>query len=222
MSESSSRIIEYFPKLIVPAIWATLRMLSISMMISIVLGFIIAIVLIMTSPNGLNPNRIIYKFLDFITNTIRSFPIIILIVAITPITRLIIGTSVGERAAIVPLTIASTPFVVRMIENSLMEVDKQLIEAAKSFGASNFQIIFKVMLGEAMPSIVSGLTLTIITFLGTTTIAGAVGAGGLGSVALSYGYQRFDDAVMYSIVVILFVMVQIIQITGKVVYKKMK
>lgn len=146
----------------------------------------------------------------------------ILIVAMIPITRLIVGTSIGETAAIVPITIGAAPFIARIIESSLNEVDKGLIEAAKSFGATKRQIVFKVMIKEAMPSIVSGITLSIISILGYTAMAGAVGAGGLGNIALIYGYQRFDTAVMVYTVIALIILVQIIQGVGNLAYKKLK
>jgi D-methionine transport system permease protein len=220
--EGFQRVLKYLYPIILPAIGSTLRMLFISMFIALLFSVVLAVIMIITSPDGLKPCKSIYKILDFITNIIRSFPIIILIVAISPFTRWIVGTSVGESAAIVPLTIAAIPVLTRMLESSLTEVDKDVIMAAKSFGASNLQIIFKVMFVEALPSIVSGLTLTIIIFLGTTTVAGAVGAGGLGAVGLTYGFQRYDDAIMYTIVFILLILVQIIQTAGKFLYKKMK
>lgn len=219
---SETRLFEYFPKIILPALLATLKMLFFSMFLGIIIGSVLAIILVITSPYGLRPNKKIYRILDFCINMIRSFPVIILIVAISPITRVIVGTSVGEEAAIVPLTIAAIPVIARYIETSMLEVDKNIIIAAKSFGASDFQIIFKVLLSESLPSIVSGLTTTTILFLASTTLAGAVGAGGLGAVALTYGYQRFDDLMMYAIVIILFVMVLIIQGIGEFIYIKIK
>lgn len=219
---SDTRLFEYLPKVILPALLATLRMLFFSMILGLVIGSIVAVVLVITSPYGLKPNKRIYRALDFIINMIRSFPVIILIVAISPITRILVGTSVGEKAAIVPLTIAAFPVIARYIEASLLEVNKNLILAAKSFGASDSQIMIKVMFAEALPSIVAGLTTTTILFLASTTLAGAVGAGGLGAVALTYGYQRFDDLMMYAIVVILFIMVLIIQGIGELVYRKIK
>jgi len=210
----------YFEGIIVPSIWATLRMLSVSMLLSFILGFILAYFLILYGPQGLRPNGRRYKLLDFIVNSIRSFPIIILIVAISPVTRMIVGTSIGEKAAIFPLTLAATPFMARIIENSLKEVDKQLIEAARSFGASDFQIITKVMVKESVPMIVAGATLSTITFLSATTLAGAVGAGGIGAVALNYGYQSFNNTVLYTSVFLLFIMVLIIQWVGDWLYKK--
>lgn len=211
----------YFEGIIAPSIWATLRMLSVSMVLSLILGFILAYFLILYGPQGLRPNNTRYKFLDFIVNSIRSFPIIILIVAISPLTRMIVGTSIGEKAAIFPLTIAATPFMARIIENSLKGVDRQLIEAARSFGASDFQIIMKVMVKESVPMIVAGTTLSTITFLSATTLAGAVGAGGIGAVALNYGYQSFNNTVLYTSVFILFVMVLVIQWVGDWLYKRM-
>ena len=153
---------------------------------------------------------------------VRSFPFIILLIALIPLTRFSVGTSIGETAAIVPITIGSAPFIARVIETALNEVDEGLIEAAKSFGATNLQIIFKVIVKEAMPTIVSGITLSIISILGCTAMAGTVGAGGLGKVAIVYGHQRFDTSVMIYVVVTLIIMVQIIQSAGDYVYKKLK
>ena len=211
---------KYFNGIIAPSIGTTLKMLFFSMIIAFVVGFMLAILLVIHGPQGLRPHKRIYNFMDFIVNSIRSFPIIILIVAISPITKLIVGTTIGPSAAIFPLSLAATPFIARIIENSLKEVDKQLIEAARSFGASDWQIIIKVMVKEAVPSIVSGTTLCAITFLGATTMAGAVGAGGIGAVALNYGYQSFNNTVLYTSVFILFIMVQMIQSVGNWLYKK--
>lgn len=195
-------------------------MLAASMALSFLFGFALAVLLVAYGPDGLRPNRRLYKLMDFIVNSVRSFPIIILIVAISPVTRAVVGTSIGEGAAILPLTLAATPFLARIIENGLKEVDRQLIEAARSFGASDWQIIMKVMVKEAVPSIISGTTLASITFLSATTMAGAVGAGGIGAVALNYGYQSFNNTVLYTSVFILFLMVQVIQGVGDWLYKK--
>ncbi|HEX2965686.1 MAG TPA: methionine ABC transporter permease [Syntrophorhabdaceae bacterium] len=211
---------KYFNGIIAPSIGATLRMLSISMLLAFILGFIIAYFLVLYGPGGLRPDVSKYKILDFIVNSVRSFPIIILIVAISPVTRIVVGTTIGEKAAILPLTIAATPFMARIIENSLKAVDRQLIEAARSFGASDFQIVVKVMVKEAVPGIIAGTTLATITFLSATTMAGAVGAGGLGAVALNYGYQSFNNTVLYTSVFILFIMVLTIQWVGDWLYKK--
>jgi len=210
----------YFQGIIAPSIFSTLRMLIATMILAFICGFCLAVALIVTRPDGLRPNRRVYRALDFLVNMIRSFPIIILIVAISPITRSVVGTTIGEKAAILPLTIAATPFLARIFENALAQVDRQLIEAARSFGASNIQIIFKVMVKEAVPSFVSGTTLATISYLSATTMAGAVGAGGLGAVALNYGYQSFNDKVLYTAVLILCILVQIIQGIGNYVYRK--
>ena len=154
--------------IIVKALIETLEMVFVSTIFSVILGFIPAIILTITCNDGLRPNKIVYNILDFIVNTLRSFPFIILMVIIIPLTRLIAGKSIGTEAAMVPLTIAAAPFVARIIESSLREVDKGVIEAAKSFGASDIQIIFKVMLKEAVPSIMSGITLTIISIVPRT------------------------------------------------------
>lgn len=207
--------------IILKAFNETVFMTFYSTIFSVILGFILAVILTISAEGGLRPNKIIYKVLDVIINILRSFPFIILMVFIIPLTRAIVGTSIGKEAAIVPLTFAAAPFVARIIESSLREVDKGVIEAAKSFGASDFQIIFKVMLKEAVPSIVSGLTLTIISIIGYSAMAGTVGGGGLGYLAVSYGYQRFQKDVMIVTVIILIIIVQALQMLGNYLYKKL-
>lgn len=213
--------LELLTEIVIPELGKTLYMVALSTLLSTILGFGLAILLVITDENGLSPNRLFYQALDTIINIVRSFPFIILIVALIPFTRLIVGTSIGFNAAIVPLVIAGSSFITRIIESSLKEVDNGLIEAAKSFGASNFQIIFKIMITEAIPSIVSGITFAIILLLGATAMAGAVGAGGLGMVAITYGYQVFNDTVMYGTVIVLIIIVQIIQTTGNLLYRKL-
>lgn len=207
---------------IIPALWATLRMLFLSGVLATILGFIVGIVLVLTDKEGLHPNIYINKVLNTVVNIIRSFPFIILMISIIPFTRLIVGTSIGETAALVPLTIVATPFIGRIFESSFKEVDPSLIEAAHSFGASTIQIIFGVMLVESVPSIISGLCLAMINLLGATAMAGAIGAGGLGAVALTHGYQNFNKTIMYTIVVILIILVALIQFIGDQLYKKLK
>ena len=207
--------------IILKAFNETVFMTFYSTIFSVILGFILAVILTISAEDGLRPNKIIYKVLDVIINILRSFPFIILMVFIIPLTRAIVGTSIGKEAAIVPLTFAAAPFVARIIESSLREVDKGVIEAAKSFGASDFQIVFKVMLKEAVPSIVSGLTLTIISIIGYSAMAGTVGGGGLGYLAVSYGYQRFQKDVMIVTVIILIIIVQALQMLGNYLYKKL-
>lgn len=213
---------EYVSTLLPPALIQTFYMTFVTTFIASVLGFFIAIVLVVTKEDGLKPNKTVNTVLGVIVNALRSFPFMILIVALIPLTRLIAGTSIGETAALVPLTIGAAPFIARLIESSLYEVDKGLIEAAKSFGATNTQIIFKVMVKEALPSIVNGITLAIISIIGYTAMAGAVGAGGLGNVALQYGYSSFDKNVMIFTVVVIIIVVQIIQVIGDILYKKIK
>lgn len=207
--------------IIIQGVGQTLYMVFFSTLFASILGFLLGIVLVVSAPEGLKPNKVVYKILDVVINILRSFPFIILIVAIIPFTRAIVGTSIGETAAIVPLTIAAAPFVARIIESALKEVDSGVIEAAKSFGASNTQIIFKVMLKEAVPAIISGLTLTVISIIGYSAMAGSVGAGGLGKVAISYGFQRFNTEVMIVTVIILIIIVQALQRLGDYLYKKL-
>ncbi|MGN0144652.1 MAG: methionine ABC transporter permease [Clostridium sp.] len=208
-------------EIIVKALIETLKMVVVSTTCSVIIGFIPAIILTLTAKDGLRPNKIIYNILDFIINTLRSFPFVILMVLVVPLTKALVGKSIGTEAAMVPLTIAAAPFVARIIESSLREVDRGVIEAAKSFGASNTQIIFKVMLKEAIPSIVSGITLTVISIVGYSAMAGAIGGGGLGDVAIRYGYQRFQTDMMIATCIILIVIVQLLQILGNYLYNKL-
>lgn len=216
------KFLSFFTDILIEALGQTIYMVGISTILATLIGFILAIVLVVTDNNGLKPNKIINSVLGFIVNTLRSFPFIILVVAMIPLTRVIVGKSIGETAALVPLTIGAAPFIARVIEGALKEVDKGLVEAAKSFGASDFQIIFKVMIKEAMPSIISGITLSIISIIGYSAMAGAVGAGGVGAVALTYGYQRFDNEVMIYTVITLIIIVQLLQGAGNLAYKKLK
>ncbi|GAA0084278.1 ABC transporter permease [Clostridium sp. CTA-7] len=207
--------------MLLKALRETIIMVFFSTVFSVILGFVPAIILIVTAPKGLKPNKFIYKILDTIINILRSFPFIILMVFMVPLTRLIVGKSTGIQGAIVPLTIAAAPFVARIIESALKEVDPGVVEAAKSFGASNTQLIFKVMLKEAVPSIISGLTLTVISIIGYSAMAGSIGGGGLGDLAIRYGYQRYQTDVMIVTVLILIIIVQVLQSLGNYLYKKL-
>lgn len=204
------------------ALWETLYMVALSTLCSGIFGFALAIVMILTGSNGLRPNKALYSVLDLCVNLLRSFPFIILMIAIIPLTRLIAGTSIGCTASIVPLTIAATPFVARLMEGSLLEVDHGVIEAARSFGASDRQIIFGVMVKEAMPSIILNWAVVAINLLGYSAMAGAVGGGGLGDLAIKYGYNRFQTDVMIYSVAILIVIVQVIQSIGNYIYEKIR
>lgn len=204
------------------ALWETLYMVIVSTVLSGIFGSGVAILMIMTGPSGLRPNAPLYRVLDVVVNLLRSFPFIILLIAIIPLTRIIVGTSIGSTASIVPLTIAATPFVARLMEGSLLEVDRGVVEAAKSFGASTWQIIWGVMIKEAMPSLVLNWAVVAINLLGYSAMAGVVGGGGLGDLAIKYGYNRFQTDVMIYSVAILIVVVQVIQCIGNYVYEKIR
>lgn len=211
---------EILTRIIIPSFLVTIKMLAVSIVLAGIFGMILAVILYMTRPEGLTPNGVIYKLLNTLVSLIRSFPFIILMVSIIPFTRLVTGSSIGWTAAIVPMTVAGTPFMARMFENNLKEVNPALVEAAQAFGASNSQIIFRVIFVEALPALISSSILAIIQLLSLSAVAGTVGAGGLGAAALTYGYQSFNDTVMYSIVAVLFVLVFLIQFIGDSIYKK--
>lgn len=201
--------------LISTATGQTLSMVFFSTIFSLLMGLPLGILLCVTDPQtGIMPKPILYQVLTRIVNVLRSFPFIILMILLFPLSRIIIGTSIGTKATIVPLSIAAAPFVARIIETSLKEVDPGVIQAAKAMGSTNFQIIFKVLLPEVMPSLVSGVTLTIINLIGYSAMAGAIGGGGLGDLAIRYGYQRFRTDVMIGSVIVILVLVELIQIIG--------
>lgn len=204
------------------ALWETLYMVIVSTVLSGIFGSGVAILMIITGPSGLRPNAPLYRVLDVVVNLLRSFPFIILLIAIIPLTRIIVGTSIGSTASIVPLTIAATPFVARLMEGSLLEVDRGVVEAAKSFGASTWQIIWGVMIKEAMPSLVLNWAVVAINLLGYSAMAGVVCGGGLGDLAIKYGYNRFQTDVMIYSVAILIVVVQVIQCIGNYIYEKIR
>jgi D-methionine transport system permease protein len=201
------------------ALGETIYMSFVSTLFAVVIGFFLAIILTLTSKDGLRENLKVYATLDVVINTLRSFPFIILMIVLFPVTKFLIGKSIGTTAAIIPLTIGAAPFIARLIESAFKEVDFGVIQAAKSFGASDFQIIFKIMLVEALPSIISAITLTLITVIGFSAMAGAVGGGGLGDVAIKYGYYRFQTETMIYTVLILIALVQVVQSLGNYLYK---
>lgn len=201
--------------LVLDATGQTLVMVLVSTFFSLVLGLPLGILLCVTDPaGGIMPRRILYQVLTRIVNALRSFPFIILMILLFPLSRFIIGTSIGTAATIVPLSIAAAPFVARIIETALKEVDPGVVQAARAMGSTNLQIIVKVLLPEALPSLVSGVTLTIINLIGYSAMAGAIGGGGLGDLAIRYGYQRFRPEVMVAAVVIILLLVEIIQLVG--------
>lgn len=189
----------------------TLTMTCVATLLAYVIGIPLGILLVVTGPNGLHPNRILSTVVGWIVNIGRSVPFIILLVALIPFTRFVVGTSLGVPGAVVPLVVTAAPFAARMVEQSLEETDAGLIEAAQSFGASTWQIVYKVYLKETLPSLVRGAAITFVTLFGYSAMAGTVGAGGLGDIAIRYGYQRYMVDVMIATIIILIVLVQIVQ-----------
>ena len=202
--------------------WDTLLMTIVSTFFAYVIGIPLGVLCVLTSPKGLMPHRIFNMVLGWIINIGRSIPFIILLVALIPFTRFIVGTSLGVPGAIVPLVISAAPFIARMVEQSIEEVDGGLVEAAQSFGANTWQIVYKVFLREALLSLVRGFAIVFITILGYSAMAGCVGAGGLGDIAIRYGYQRYQDDVMIATVIILIVIVQIVQSACNFAARKME
>lgn len=201
--------------------WISIYMTLISTLIAYVIGLPLGIILVVTAPGGLRENKIFYKILDFVVNIVRSVPFLILLITIMPLTKLIVGRSYGPAATIVPLALAAAPFVARLVESSLLEVDHGVIEAAQSMGAGLFTIIFKVLLAEARTSLIVGATIALGTILGYSAMAGVVGGGGLGNIAIQYGYYRNQLNVMYAAVIILVVIVQVLQVIGTKSSKKL-
>ena len=218
----SSELIKYL-SVIGTATWQTLVMVLFSTIFSLVLGFPLGIILCTSDPSsGLKPRKALNQVLSIIINILRAIPFVILVILLFPFTRVIVHTAIGTKASIVPLTIAAAPFVARVIESSLKEVEPGVIQAARSMGSTNKQIIFKVLIPEAMPSIISGITLTIINLIGYSAMAGTVGGGGLGDVAIRYGYQRYRVEYMFGSVAIILIMVEIIQVSGTKLSNKMQ
>lgn len=192
----------------------TLYMTVAATFFSYVFGLGLGVILAITPRGGIAPNRLLYQFLDVVVNLTRSFPFLILMIAVIPFTRLLVGTSIGNNATIVPLVLAAAPFVARLVESSLIEVDRGVVEAAQSMGASVWQIITRVLIPEAMPSLISGCAVSAITILGYSAMAGAVGGGGLGKLAIMYGYNRYQTDIMVVTVLLLIIIVQLFQSLG--------
>ena len=189
----------------------TLYMTAVATLLAYIIGLPLGVIQVVTAKDGIKPNRFVYTVLNVIINIARSIPFLIFLVAILPFTRAIVGTSIGATATIVPLVVAAAPFIARLVESSIKEIDPGVIEAARCMGATNLQIIFKVFLVESVPSIVRGLSITTITLIGYGAMAGALGAGGLGKIGYSYGFQRFTPSVMYMTLVLLIIIVCVIQ-----------
>ena len=211
MSETIAAFWAEYGSVLTEGTWETLIMVGVSTVLAYVIGVPLGVALIVTRPQGIRPHRTFYGILGWVVNIGRSLPFVILLVALMPFTRLIVGTAIGVKGAIPPLVISAAPFVARMVETSLSEVDAGVVEAAQSMGASPLQIVRKVYLPEAMPSLVLGGAISVVTILAYTAIAGTVGAGGLGDIAIQYGHNRGVTSLMWVTVVLLIILVQLIQ-----------
>jgi len=208
-------------ELFASSLWETLVMVGLSGLAGTALGLPLGVLLHLTQPGGVLKNTRLNRIVGGIVNAVRSTPFIILLVAIIPFTRLVTGSSIGTAAAVVPLTIAAAPFIARLIESALREVDHGLVEAALAMGASTRQIVFKVLLPEALPGIVAALTITLVSLTGYSAMAGAIGGGGLGDLGIRYGYQRFLPEVMLAVVLVLIAFVQLLQSLGDLAVRRM-
>ena len=208
-------------KLLITGTLDTLQMTVISTIMAMIIGIPLGVVLVVTSKGHILENAALNKILGAIVNATRSIPFIIFMVAIIPFTRMVVGTSIGTTAACVPLTLAAIPFLARLVETSIKDIQFGVIEAAQSMGASPFQIIRKVLLPEALPTIIDNVTVLIVNLIGYSAMAGAIGGGGLGDIAIRYGYQRFQGDIMLATIIILIIMVQVIQMIGDGLSKAM-
>lgn len=207
--------------MILEGIVGTVYMSIVSTFFGYIFGLPMGVLLTISDKNGLKPNPILYKILDAVSNVVRSVPFLILLILLIPFTRLVVGKSYGTTATIVPLVISAAPYIARMVESSLKEVDDGVIEAAKAMGASNLQIVFKVLLVEARTSLITNATIALGTVLGYSAMAGTVGGGGLGDIAVRYGYYRYQTDIMIVTVILLIVLFQIFQNTGMFIARKL-
>ena len=207
--------------MIITGIGQTLYMTILSTVVGYVFGLPLGVMLAVSDKDGLRPNKAVYKVLDVISNIIRSIPFLILLILIIPLTRIIVGQSYGSSATVVPLVVAAIPFIGRMVESSIKEVDAGVVEAARSMGASDLRIIVKVLLLESRTSLITGATIAIGTILGYSAMAGSVGGGGLGDIAIRYGYYRYESQIMIVTVILLVVLVQVFQSIGMIIASKL-
>ena len=207
--------------MIITGIGQTLYMTILSTVVGYVFGLPLGVMLAVFDKDGLRPNKAVYKVLDVISNIIRSIPFLILLILIIPLTRLIVGQSYGSSATVVPLVVAAIPFIGRMVESSIKEVDAGVVEAARSMGASDLRIIVKVLLLESRTSLITGATIAIGTILGYSAMAGSVGGGGLGDIAIRYGYYRYESQIKIVTVILLVVLVQVFQSIGMIIASKL-
>ncbi|MFJ6651377.1 methionine ABC transporter permease [Microbacterium sp. NPDC091313] len=210
------------PEIYLRALGETLQMLGVSLVIGSLLGIVIGTALAVTRPGGVLPHRAVNIILGVVVNVVRSLPFIILLVAILPFTRFLVGTSIGVWAAIVPLTVMIAPYIGRLVENSLLEVPRGVIEAARAMGASPVQVFWRFLLPEARSSLILAVTIATVGLIDATAMAGTVGAGGIGDLALSYGYQRYDGFAMVVTVITLIVLVQGIQLLGSSIARRFR
>lgn len=207
-------------ELVGTAAWQTVIMVFFSTVFSLILGLPIGVLLCISAPEeqgGIKPMRVLNEVLSRLVNVLRSFPFLILMIVLFPLSRVILGRSIGTEATIVPLSIAAAPFVARVIETALKEVDRGVIQAARSMGSTNWQIVIKVLIPEALPALVSGMTLTIINLIGYSAMAGTIGGGGLGDLAIRYGFQRWRSDVLLGAVIVILIMVELIQVIGNAI-----
>lgn len=209
-------------KMLLEGIRDTIYMTLTSTLVGYLLGLPMGVILAVTDKDGIRPNRFVYRFLDVISNIVRSVPFLILLIVLIPFTRFVVGKSYGSSATIVPLVISAAPYIGRLVESSLKEVDKGVIEAARSMGASDFDVIFRVMLVEARTSLVTGATIALGTILGYSAMAGTVGGGGLGDIAVRYGYYRYQTDIMVVTVLLIIILFQIFQTIGMKIAKKVE
>lgn len=225
MSDFFEVIVDFFEdsfpgimELVGTATWETILMVLFSTLFSVLLGLPLGILLCVTDKNnGIMPKPVLNSVLNRIVDVLRSFPFLILMILLLPLSRLILKTAIGTAATIIPLSIAAAPFVARVIETALKEIDPGVIQAARSMGSTNAQIIFKVMLPESLPSLVDGLTLTMINLIGYSAMAGTIGGGGLGDLAIRYGYQRFRSDILIAAVIVILIIVGVIQTVGNLI-----
>ncbi len=201
-------------EMLAEGVWDTLYMTIVSTGLSYLFGIPVGVLLVICRKGGIAPRPLLYAVLDVVVNLTRSFPFLILMIAVIPFTRFLVGTTIGNNATVVPLVIAAVPFVGRLIESSLLEVDSGVVEAAQSMGASDWQIITKVLLPEALPSLLNGSAVAAITILGYSAMSGAVGGGGLGKLAIMYGYNRYQTDIMFITIILLIIIVQLFQMLG--------
>lgn len=208
--------------ILIGALYETVYMVAWSLLFSTILGILLGLVLVVTRPGHILENRFLYAAINPVINVVRSIPFIILLVALIPITRFISGSAIGATAAIIPLVVYAGPYIARLVENSLLEIDSGIIEAAEAMGASKWQIVFRFLVPEAMSSLILTMTTATIGIVGATAMAGAIGAGGIGEVAIAYGYQRYDDGTTLLMVVLLILIVQGLQSLGNVASRRVR